>query len=222
MTKITFSILLIGIFKSSLCQIKTGWFYKEELISYMESPKDTIYIQDRKALEKVVGVQGNDSIINVNYKTNVNELILAKIETKRFIPSEHKVALPDTIYKFINNKKRVGHLIIKDSIDNYPAYGINATYPIREIKSLKINWGNTSLAIPKNAFHNLYEVHLSTTEIYITPDNSLLYIYISASDGAGGYAVKLIFNRSGYLSRIINRNECSDGFDFLDANANCE
>ena len=89
-----------------------------------------------------------------------------------------------------------------------------------EISHLKIKWNKNWLSIPDSAYHNLYEAHLCLghlpIEAYITKGNKLLFIYLYGSDGAGGYAVKFVFNRKKYLTRIVTTNELIDGYDFLD------
>lgn len=206
-------------------QIKGNWKYKRELISYMQSPKDTIFIQDRKNLEKVDGLYCNNYIIKFNYKCKNGDSLNIKIENTIFIKSKHTINVLDSVYKFINNEKRVV-LIARNLIDGKPAFGIDGYCPKIEIKSLKIKWDNNWLDIPESAFQNLYETHLCIdympVEAYITNDNKFLYLYISASDGAGSYAVKFIFDRTKYRTRIVNRNECSNHYNFIDATEGCE
>ena len=129
--------------------------------------------------------------------------------------------LSDTVYKFIHNEKRIDYIIVRDSIDNKPAYGIDGNQPLTEIKQFKIKWNEKSLSIPDSVFSNLLEIHLCLDylpiEAYITKNNKFLYLYAHASDGAGAYSVKFIFDSKGFVTRIVNTNECTDGYDFLDA-----
>lgn len=189
----------------------------------MQTPKDTIYIQDRKQLEKIGGLKCTDTTVTFNSTTKAGDKISISIRNKKFIASAHTLDLADTVFKVIHNEKRVDYLISKDLIDGRRAFGIDGTYPKVELSEIKIKWNGTSLTIPDSAFHNLYEAHLCLdylpVEAYVTKNNKLLYIYIAASDGAGSYSVKLVFNRQKYLTRIVNRNEMTDGYDFLDATA---
>lgn len=220
------TLLTSLIVQLSYGQIKSNWGFKKELISYMQSPSDTIYIQDRKILEKIGGLKCTDTTVTFNYTTKSGDKVFISIKNSIFVPAKHTIYLSDTVFKFIHNEKRVDYLIEKNLIDGRPAYGNNTNYPQVEIEKIKIRWNDTWLIIPDSAFHNLYETHLCLdylpVESYVTNNGKLLYVYIYASDGAGSYAVKLIFNRNKYLTRIVNTNECSIGFDFLDANANCE
>lgn len=220
------ALLFVLIVQTTLGQISNSWFFKRELIGYMQSPKDTIYIQDRKQLEKIGGLQCTDTTVTLHSKTKAGEGIFISIHNKKFVASNHTLDLADTVYKFTHNEKRVDYLIAKNLIDGKTAYGIDGGYPMLEIKELKIKWNNVWLTIPDHAFHNLYDTHLcldsTPVEAYISKDNKLLYLYIAASDGAGSYSVKLVFNRQEYLTRIVNRNEMTDGYDFLDATAKVE
>jgi hypothetical protein len=208
------------------CQIKNDWSFKRELISYMQSPKDTIYIEDRKKLERIGVLKCNDSLVTFNDTTKSGRRIFISISNTKFIADKHSLHLSDTVFKFIHNEKRIDYLITRNLIDGRPSYGTDGGYPNFEMNALKIKWNRNWLSIPDSAFQNLLETHLCLSylpvEAYITKNNKLLYIYIAASDGAGSYAVKFVFDRNKYLTRIVNRNECSDGFDFLDANASCD
>lgn len=204
-------------------QISNSWEFRKELISYMEKPADTIYIQDRKQLEKIHGLQCNDTSATFDFRTKSGESIYLSIHSKPFDASSHTTDLTDTTYVIVNNEKRIDHIIVKGIIDGKQAYGVDGGYPKSELNDIKIKWNGSWLVIPDSAFHNLYEVHLcnkdAPVEAYLANHKSLLYIYISASDGAGSYSVKFIFNRQKYITRIINRNEITDGYDFLDATA---
>ena len=204
-------------------QISDSWEFKRELIDYMQTPRDTIYIQDRMQLEKIGGLECTDTTVTFNYTTKTDDQIFISIHNKKFIATNHTLDLADTVYTFIHNKKRIDDLIVKNLIDGREAFGIDGTYPRVELDNIRIKWNNTWLTIPDSAFHNLYETHLCLdyfpVEAYLTKDNKLLYIYIAASDGIGSYSVKLVFNRQKYLTRIVTRNEMTHGYDFLDATA---
>src|ERR1041385_8915921 len=158
--------LIITLTFSAICclhaQIKNNWEFKNELISYMESPHDTIYIQDRKKLEKIGGLKCNDSSATFKSKSLAGDSITIFITSTSFIPRKHIFVTPD-------------------SIDGKRAFGDNTLYPEKEIKTLQIKWGNNQLIIPDSAFHNLYEMHLCLSyrpvEAYITKNNKLLYLY---------------------------------------------
>lgn len=202
-------------------QISNSWIFKNELIGYMQTPNDTIYIQDRRKLNKIDGLKCTDTTATFNSQTKIGDWISISIRNNKFVSSNHTLDLVDTVYKCIHNEKRINYIISKDLIDGRQAFGIDGNYPKVELSEIRIKWNDTWITIPDSAIHNLYETHLCLDhfpiEAYITNDNKLLYIYISASDGAGSYSVKLAFNRQKYLTRIVNRNEMTNGYDFLDA-----
>ena len=112
-----------------------------------------------------------------------------------------------------------------DSVEDGPTPAISIELPT-EIKSIRIKWHNVELKIPKLAYQNLFSArlcspHARPVEAYVTNDRKLLYIYVSSSDASESYAVKFVFNRTGYVTRIFNLTECADEYDFLDANATC-
>jgi hypothetical protein len=220
------AIILLLSSKVTFGQISNSWTFKNELIGYMQTPKDTIYIQDRKKLKKIRGLKCTDTTATFKGFTNIGDKISISIHNKKFIHSNHTLDLSDTVFKFMHNEKRVDYLITKDLIDGRVAFGIDGNYPNIELSDIKIQWNNIRLTIPDSAFHNLYETHLCLehlpVEAYVTKDKKLLYIYISASDGIASYCVKFVFSRQKYLTRIVNINEMTDGYDFLDGTAKDE
>ena len=236
---LTFCGLFIFVCLIAICdveiafsQIPSGWEFKDELISYMESPKDTIYIKDRKKLRRVRhrrcisnGVRFADSSLSV----------FIQISDKVFHSHHHKINLPliDTndhsVYwdGLVDGKNAYG--IDFDDFDVKDVYGRDYIHeqPINDLANMNIVWNGVTLKIPKRAIENFYRIwlcdsHARPVEAFVTKDGKFLYIYIGGADGALSYAVKFVFDRNGYITRIVNQNECSDEFDFLDANASCD
>jgi hypothetical protein len=197
--------------------------FRQELIRALNNPSDSIYIEDRKQLEKIKGRDCSEDILTFDYTSKKGHKIEIQIVKGPFDPSKHKIYLADTVYKFIHGQKRVDYLLVKNLIDGRYSYGIDGTVPRTEIKSLTIKWNEQNLIIPDTAISHLYEPHVCLdylqVEPYLTQDNKNLYIYLYGSDGAGGYSVKFIFDNQKYLTRIVGTNEMTDGFDFLDGTA---
>lgn len=211
------TLLFLTIFQNVFGQMKPDWQFRSEYMAHLLAPKDTIYIEDRHHLEKFSVSSSNDSKAILNYTAKSGDKISINILTGKFEPSKHNLHINDTVFKSINNEKQVDHIVSKDLIDGTRAYGIDGGFPLKEIKELKIKWNDKWLAIPDSAFKNLFEIHPTTIEAYISKDKTLIYLYISASDGAGSYSVKFVFDKKNYITRIVNTNECTNGFDFLDA-----
>ena len=197
--------------------MKPNWQFRSEYMKNLISHNDTIYIQDRHHLEKISGLKSTDSSAAFNYTSLSGDKISFTINTGKFDPSKHQLHLNDTVFKLINNEKKIDYLEEKDLVDGHKAYGNDGNIPVKEIKTIKIKWNDVLLTIPASAFKNLFEIHTKTIEAYLSKDKKLLYVYISASDGAGSYAVKFVFGKKKYITRMISTNECTDGFDFLDA-----
>jgi hypothetical protein len=219
-------MLFLATLSSAFGQIKSNWPYRQELIDYMQAPSDTVYVQDRKKLERIEGFGCNDNTAWFNYLTKTGDSIYVRIVEGKFVPGKHKLYLEDTIFKYVNNKKLVDYTIERNIIDGRPAHGIFGDEPKIEMRILKIKWGRKWLMVPDSCFRDLYECHICNKlsvqpEAYLS-DNRFLYMYISASDGAASYSVKFVLNRDGYITRIINNNECTDGFNFLDGMGECE
>jgi len=198
-------------------QMKPNWKFRNELLANLISPQDTIYIQDRHNLEKFIGFKFTDTTATISYQTTMGDKIFVLIKEGKFEPTKHKLNLSDTVYKFINNKKQVDYLVVKNLIDDKQAFGIDGVVPNKEFRELKIKWDDKWLTIPDSSFKNLYEIHPRTLETYVSKDKKLIYLYISGSDGAGGYSIKFVFDKTGFKTRLISTNECTDGYDFLDA-----
>jgi hypothetical protein len=190
--------------------MKPNWQFRDELMDNMISPRDTIYICDRHKLEKFSGLQFTDTTATINYNTKKEDKISISIKTGKFDPPKHRLHLTDK-----GNEPNA--MIVVNQIDGKRAYGIDGDSPRREIKKLKIKWNDKWLTISDNSFVNFYEIHPKTIEVYLSKSQKFIYLYISASDGAGGYSVKFVFDKNGFVTRLISTNECTDGFDFIDA-----
>lgn len=165
--------------------------FRVELINSLNNPTDSIYILDRHQLEKVSNMTCNNKVVTFSYITKSNERIEIKIEKGDFEPSKHKIYLFDTISTIANAQE------IKNLIDSRYSYGIDGDMPKTEFKNMSIKWNGLDISIPDSAFSNLYEPHLCSdylaVEAYIFK-NIKLFVYVNASDGAGGYSVKFVFD----------------------------
>ena len=181
-------------------QLKPSWVFHDELIQGLESPRDTIYVENRKKLEKLTGLRVYADSMEIHCATRSKQNITIILASGSFVAANHKIDLPANL------------------IDNKKCYGIDQKKPKKDIQHLKIKWNNRWLNIPPSAYANLYEPYMSL-EAYLSKNKKLLYIYMDGSDGAGSYSVKFVFNRQGYVTRLITTNECTDDFDFLDGTA---
>ncbi len=220
------AVILLLLFLSAqfaIGQMKSDWIFRKELTDNLLNANDTVFICNRNALEKCTGLHATKATAHLKYTTKANDKISIILQTKKFDVSKHKLNLLDTVYKVVRNKKVVDFVKNKNLIDGKFAYGIDGNNPQTEIKEFIIEWNNLPLIIPKYSFSNFYDIHPKSLEAYITNDQKLLYLYLSSSDGNGFYAVKYVFSKKGYVTRLISTNECTDGYDFIDAlSKNCQ
>ncbi|MCV2484144.1 hypothetical protein OD917_04355 [Flavobacterium sp. SH_e] len=62
---------------------------------------------------------------------------------------------------------------------------------------------NNTIELPKNSFDDLFEPTLFNTRAYYDTKSNILYITSSNSDGAGGYEIVLVIEKSQYKERKI-------------------
>ena len=107
--RIYFILIFIALGGTAGAQIKPNWPFRDELISYMQSPADTIYVKDRKQLQKVEGLVCKEPVATFNYTSKKGDRVFIKIVEGPFNPSQHAVAMPDTVFKVIHGQKRVDY-----------------------------------------------------------------------------------------------------------------
>lgn len=214
--------LITGFYSVSASAQNSKWGIYDWMNNF-EKPGDTIYIQDRKQLYKLGGFTCDSTTASFTYPTQKGDTVVIAFKTQKFDAKKHTFPLDDTVFKYIHNEKRIDYIQARNEIDGEYAYGTDFNIPQIEFQFIEIVWGKRWLEIPAQASKNLFEPHLCKPyipiEAYVTNDGKLLYIYVHGSDGAGSYTAKLIFNRKGYVTRIINTNEMSTGYDFLDQTA---
>lgn len=210
----------------SAAQVMPGWMHKEELYAILQEPGDTIYIQDRGALEELFGSTCNNNEVRYYSEAKSSELFQISIKTKKFLPSLHSMQLADTVFSMHHGKKKIDSIVYKNHIDGVRAYGIYAEAPKEEFSAFIILRGYSKIEIPKTAYSDLYNPHVcennKAPEAYITKDDKYLYLYMHGGEGKNAYAVKFVFDNEKYLTRIVNTHPCMKDFDFLDGFGECE
>lgn len=220
-------LLLFFLFSlKSAAQVSPNWKYKQELFGYLNKLSDSVYITDRAELELLPSASCTDTEVRYYTVSRSGEHIQLAIKSKNFLASQHKLQLTDTLVSDLNHKEKSDLVVIRNMIDSTVAYGIHGNLPKTEIASFVILRNNIKLQMPKQAYSDLYNIHFciyhKAPEVYVTKDNTYLYIYLHGSDGANQYSVKLIFNKTGYVTRIVNKHPCLTDFDFIDGFGSCE
>jgi len=207
-------------------QVSPEWSHKQELFGYLNNLRDSVYITDRVDLELLPAASCTDTEVRYYTVAKSGELIQVAVKGKIFLASQHELQLTDTVFSILNYKNVIDSIVVRNKIDNRYAYGVRGNVPDTEISSFIILRNNIKLQIPKQAYSDLYNIHFciyhKAPEAYITKDNTYLYFYLYGSDGANQYSVKLIFDKIGYVTRIVNKHPCLTDFDFIDGFGTCE
>jgi len=220
-------LLLFFLFSfKSIAQVSPNWKYKQELFGYLNKLSDSVYITDRAELELLHSASCTDTEVRYYTVSRSGEQIQLAIKSKLFLASQHELKLVDTVFSELNHKKKIDSVVVRNAIDHTFAYGVRGNMPATEIFSFIILRNNVKLQVPKQAYSDLYNIHFciyhKAPEVYLTKDNRYLYIYLHGSDGANQYSVKFIFDKTGYVTRIVNKHPCLTDFDFIDGFGNCE
>jgi hypothetical protein len=219
-------ISLFCFHNKSFSQVSPDWKYKKELFHYLNTLSDSVYITDRIELELLPSASCTDTEVRYYTVTKSGEHIQLAIKSKVFLASQHELQLVDTFFSILNNKKVVDSITVGNKIDNKFAYGIRGNIPANEVSSFIVFRNNVKLQIPKQAYSDLYNIHFciyhKAPEVYVTKNNKYVYIYLHGSDGPNQYSVKIIFNKTGYVTRIVNKHPCLTDFDFIDGFGDCQ
>ncbi|WP_143143947.1 hypothetical protein [Cytophaga hutchinsonii] len=209
-----------------MAQPAAGWSHKKELYTCLQHPGDSIYIHDRAALQELHGSTCIKTEARYHSVTKQGELIQIAIKTKPFVASVHQLKLTDTSYVAAHGKKKADSIRIINKIDDTYAYGIHGNKPQTELSTFVILRNNKMLQFPKQFYTDFYNAvlceHERTTEAYITLNEEYLYIYMHGGDKESSYTVKFIFDRTHYITRIVNTHPCLRDFDFIDGFGECE
>ncbi len=183
--------LLLIVSQEVVGQVKRERMCFDEVVRHLSSVRDTMYIEERRHLERVAGLRTKSNTATLNGTTSAGQKISFSVRLGQYDPRHQHPAMP--------------------------VFGTDGTRPRMEMREFAITWNGTRLHIPSSAYANLYEFHLPSIETYISHKTGCMYVYLTASDGASAYSVKFVFSRKGFVTRLISTNECTDGFDCLDA-----
>ena len=98
-------------------------------------------------------------------------------------------------------------------IDRRTYYGNYGTLPETFVSDVKMIIYGDTVAIPKLAYSDLFNVHLSyldkgiqrsTNAIYRSLDGRYTYLYLFSKDDAGSYEVTWVFDGKKYMRRVLD------------------
>ncbi len=138
---------------------------------------------------------------SANHMTFEGDKIKATVTTGYFDTAGHKL-------------KRFGKHLIK--IDNKTFYGSYGKLPERNIQSVTVIIDKDTVAIPPEAYNDLYNLYFtytdkkgaerSTNGIYLSPDAHTIYLYMLNKDAGGSYEVTWVITDKKYIRRVLDYN----------------
>lgn len=146
---------------------------------------------------KLTGV-GKDSI------AFQGEGIQVKIKAGVFDASKHKLGY------YTNQETEKKYLT---RIDGKPFYGDYGKVPGTTIETITVLFGNDTIAIPKEAYADLYNPIFSYKEngvekyinnVFLSADGRTVYIYMLKREFGGSYEVTWVIQNGQYLRRVVD------------------
>lgn len=146
---------------------------------------------------KLVGV-GKDSIAFEGNNLSI------KIKAGVFDPSKHKLG-------YYTNQETEKKYLTK--IDSRPFFGDYGKVPNTTIESVTVLSGTDTIAIPKEAYADLYNPIFSYKEngvekyinnVFLSADGRTIYIYMLKREFGGSYEVTWVIQNGTYLRRVVD------------------
>lgn len=161
-------------------------------------PSDARFIANRKLLTPFETQHCSKDSIVLSGRIRKNDEMRIVVRFEAFHPDQHLIKYRDSRQEILA------------SIDGKRPYGSAYELPTESIASIELNVSGKTIAIPKEAFGNLYEVFKcngSGFEMPITAYSSLnqeyVYLYLMGGRASETYFSKLVFNHQGYVTRIL-------------------
>lgn len=175
---------------------------EQELLTYLIKKKKISkqaqnHVINRFKTESFSTLYCDSSKIALELKRTDSTSIIINIKIKIFNADLHNV------------KGNISEEEVK-SIDGKRPFGSEYGLPSYLFESISIEFEGQEIAIPKNAYTNLYNFNKCQSfgftkkiEAYISKDGNFVYLYIYGGNAASTYFSKLIFNNKKYLDRTI-------------------
>lgn len=141
---------------------------------------------------------GNDSIA---FEGNG---ISVRIKSGRFDPTKHKLGY------YTNTETEKKYLT---KINGKPFYGDYGSMPKTTIASLTVLFGADTVAIPAEAYADLYNPIFSYNEngvqkyinnVFLSADGKKVYIYMLKRESGGSYEVTWVIQDGKYVRRVVD------------------
>ncbi|MCE3282016.1 MAG: hypothetical protein K0Q66_753 [Chitinophagaceae bacterium] len=130
--------------------------------------------------------------------------IQVKIKAGPFDASKHKLGY------YTNAETNKKYLV---RIDNKPFFGDYGHVPDTKIQSVQVLWGGDTVAIPYEAYGDLFNPIFSYNEngvekyinnVYLSADGNRAYIYMLKREEGGSYEVTWVIENKQYIRRVVD------------------
>jgi hypothetical protein len=209
--RLLFAILLSGIGYVSLAQDEfPDMRSKKDLFKKMQEKdiRSDISSFSMAGIDEGVGKQPlrnlqmiNSSSEHISFEGNG---IQVKITAGIFDASKHKL----TYYTNSDNNKKY-----LTKIDNKPFFGDYGKMPVTTIDKVIVLLGSDTVAIPREAYADLYNpiftyeengVEKYINNVYLSADGRKIYIYMLKRESGGSYEVTWVIHDKKYLRRVVD------------------
>jgi hypothetical protein len=198
-----------SLFFSFLCVAQNNYDYqdtrrKNESFAKLQ-PRDVRADVATFALSGISESVGATALPKISYKTFGDDFmnfegdgIKASVTISPFDKTKHKL---DYDEKYLIR------------IDRKPYYGNYGSLPLTYISNVVVIVNGDTIAIPKVAYSDLYNLNLTyndkgvkrtTNAVYKSKDGSHIYLYLFSKDNTGSYEVTWIFQDKKYIRRVLD------------------
>ena len=204
-----YSFIVFAIFLSGYCSAQTFLDYtdtrkKAESFEKVKEPnlRADLAVFTLGGIGESVAKEGLNKLTNSSFGNNFMEFdgdgIKAFIRTAPFDTAGHKLTFDDKY-------------LIK--IDKKTYYGNYGFIPKNHVSEISLIVDGDTVAIPKEAYSDLYDVNLTynsggikrtTNAIYRSKTGYLKYLYLFSKGNKESYEVTWIFQNNKYLRRVVN------------------
>lgn len=174
----------------------------------LEGQQDSMFITNRELLNGLCIKHCGSKEVDIVDTLKDGSILKLGLQIKTFEPDSHQ-------YTYLPGTDSV-----IESIDGQISFGAVEAVPDQEIDSLWMSINGTPIAIPREAYQNLYNPNLCYNELFVravmlypSEQQEYFYLYLYGGEGSATYMAKLIFDRQQFLTQIITDYSDLIGFD---------
>ncbi len=174
----------------------------------VERPEYMRFIEIREKRRSIAVRQCDETMIDFADTLASGNSYSIRIDSRKFDSTRHRLGW--------NSDKNEPEIRWVERIDGRSYYGTDGFPPTSEIASFLVTINGRDIRIPKSAYDRFYNLSFCThsrkyqyIEAYESSDGKHLYIYMEASDGAGAYSVKMVFDHTTWITSMAERLDFS-------------